>query len=119
MASPLSAAPLLYKFLVYAPDKADPDAPQYRQALMEEHMKANEEKFKSGFFRIGGALLTEPAVGAPDDKRSMVGSCMIVEAESLEAVREHIKKDPYWTSGKVWDTDRVAIHPFYWAVGQP
>ncbi|OCH91519.1 hypothetical protein OBBRIDRAFT_728660 [Obba rivulosa] len=117
MSSTTSSGPTLYKFIVYAPDKPDPSAAHHRQALQEEHMKVNEPKLKSGYFNVGGALLSEPSIGMPEDKRTLVGSFMIVEAENIDAVKEHLKKDPYYTSGK-WDSDKIAIHPFYWAVGQ-
>ncbi|OCH93453.1 hypothetical protein OBBRIDRAFT_724788 [Obba rivulosa] len=117
MSSTASPGTTLYKFLVYAPDKADPSAAHHRQALQAEHMKVNEPKLKSGYFNVAGLLLSEPSLGIPENKQTLAGSFMIVEAENIDSVKEHLKKDPYYTSGK-WDTDRVAIHPFYWALGQ-
>ena len=82
-------------------------------------------------------MLDAPAVGVPDGGQKFVGSFFIVEAESVEAVKEYVQKDPYWFSGKVvrrlckselmqiltwrpkWDLEKVAIHPIFWVIGQP
>jgi hypothetical protein len=52
--------------------------------------------------RLAGPLLT-------DDGSGMIGSLFLVEAESLEAVREINARDPYMQAGLF---GKVTIRPF-------
>ncbi|EMD32919.1 hypothetical protein CERSUDRAFT_57681 [Gelatoporia subvermispora B] len=112
-----TSSPTLYKFVVYAPDKKDPETLQHRQSLLKAHLAANADLINSGVFKVGGVLLSDDSVGSPDAKQTMAGSLIILEAENIEAVRDFITKDPFYTSGK-WDTEKLAIHPFHWVIGQ-
>lgn len=48
----------------------------------------------------GGVLTSDSADAAPAD-RKFFGSCIILEAESLEAARKLMENDIYYTSGVV------------------
>jgi uncharacterized protein YciI len=48
----------------------------------------------------GGVLTSDSADAAPSD-RKFFGSCLIFEAESLEAVRKHVEEDVYYKTGVV------------------
>ncbi|KAI0667071.1 hypothetical protein C8Q78DRAFT_982909 [Trametes maxima] len=97
-------------FLVHAPDVSD----SQRSALAEEHMKQNEGAFKSGFIRLGGGLLQPGAKSTDSDAlQKLAGSFVVVQAETEEQVWEALKKDVYYTSGKVWDHERLAVTPVF------
>ena len=51
---------------------------------------------------IGGGLLT-PETYQTENKK-LVGSMLIFEMESLEAVRQLVESDVYWTSNVVRDS---------------
>ncbi|OCH91838.1 hypothetical protein OBBRIDRAFT_727996, partial [Obba rivulosa] len=111
-----TGSPTLHKFVVYAPDKTDPDTPGHREAFKEAHMKAACDYINNGVFKLGGALLSDDSFGSPNAKQVMVGSLIVIEAESLQAVKDIVTKDPFYTSGK-WDLEKLAIHPFWCAIG--
>lgn len=50
---------------------------------------------------IGGAMLTPESIDTPTSDRKMVGSVLIMEAESLAAVRKAIEEDIYYTADVV------------------
>ncbi|EMD39956.1 hypothetical protein CERSUDRAFT_150776 [Gelatoporia subvermispora B] len=108
--------PALHKFIVYALDRADPDTLYHRESLREAHMQAVGDYIKNGVFKAGGAILSDDSITSPDAERKIIGSLIIIEAESLQAVKDILSKDPYCVSGK-WDSEKVAIHPFYCAIG--
>jgi hypothetical protein len=56
---------------------------------------------------IGGPLL---------DDGGMVGTMLVVEAESMDLVRPFVDQDPY-VCADVYAS--VAIHPFNWGLGNP
>lgn len=51
---------------------------------------------------ISGPLLAE-------DQETMIGSCFLVEAESVDEVMTFHKNDPFYAAG-IWE--HVSIHPF-------
>ncbi|KEF56441.1 uncharacterized protein A1O9_08022 [Exophiala aquamarina CBS 119918] len=110
MSSTSSAAPV-YEWLVHIPDL--PGALDKRLAVRPEHLSNLKPSIDAGKVVFGGALLSkQPAEGeAPD----MVGSFMMIKAESEEKVREWIEKDAY-TRGGAWDAKNAKVYPFRCAV---
>ncbi|KAH9888468.1 hypothetical protein C8Q73DRAFT_710273 [Cubamyces lactineus] len=97
-------------FLVYAPDK--PDA--QREKHFPAHMERGRQLWQSGVIRMGGALLPQD-VRATDAgaAEKTCGGFIIVKAESVDEVWAIIREDVFWTSGEVWDRERVTIQPAY------
>ncbi|KAJ7319108.1 hypothetical protein DFH08DRAFT_754595 [Mycena albidolilacea] len=110
------SAPTLHKFLVYAPDKTDEGAFARRLSVRAKHLENAAKAVSEGLIRVGGGLLTPESLTGGDKK--LIGSAMIYEAESLEAVRSVIEGDIYYTSG-VWDPERLVILPFVAATPFP
>lgn len=52
-------------------------------------------------------VISGPLVAA--DNETMIGSCFLVEADSLEAVQAFNRNDPFHAAG-IWD--RIDINPF-------
>jgi len=105
-----TSAPLK-EFLIILPDH--PNALGKRLAVRPAHLKAIGPDVESGLVTFGGATMSKhPGEGeAPD----MIGSVMLMQADSEETVRERVKNDAY-VQGGVWDYDRVQIIPFQTAV---
>jgi uncharacterized protein YciI len=74
-------------FVITWTDK--PDGLEVRMATRERHLAYVAEH--PGVVRLGGPFL--------DGEGRMVGSLMIVEAESLEAARDFHTADPYYQAG--------------------
>jgi uncharacterized protein YciI len=49
----------------------------------------------------GGALLSPESIESADAPQKMVGSMLIIQAESLAAASKRIESDIYWTSNVV------------------
>jgi uncharacterized protein YciI len=92
-------------FLVIARDGIDPEAKARRLAVRERHLTAAKESAASGMLKMGGALL--------DGDGEMIGSGMLIEAESKEALETFLKEDIYSQAG-VWL--EFEIYPFKRAV---
>jgi uncharacterized protein YciI len=95
-------------FAIYAHDKKN-DGPAIRAAARPDHIK-----WALGLgtrLRMGGPLMSE-------DGEQMVGSLLLVEAESLRAMEAEAKTDPYAKAGLF---ERVEITPIKWLLtdGQP
>ncbi|KAJ7201706.1 hypothetical protein GGX14DRAFT_400027 [Mycena pura] len=103
----MSASPP--RFVVYAPDKTEPGTPELRLSVRATHLERAAKAISDGVIRVGGAMLTPESLTGPN--KVMVGSLMIVEAESIEDVRKMVETDIYYTSG-VWDPERLVIAPF-------
>ena len=58
--------------------------------------------------RIGGPLL--------DNDGGMIGTMLVVEAESIDLVKRFFDQDPH-VRADVYAS--VAIHPFNWGLGNP
>ncbi|KZT03972.1 uncharacterized protein LAESUDRAFT_658697 [Laetiporus sulphureus 93-53] len=106
-----ASKPILYKFIVWAPDMSDPDAFQRRLSVRQQHFVRGDKLHESGQWKVGGALLTPESIASPNAEKKMIGSVIICEAESLEAVREVIESDIYYTAN-VWDKEKLQIFPF-------
>lgn len=88
-------------YLVIAKDGRDADAPARRARVRERHLEAIRPLVEAGRVPLGGALL--------DDAGTMIGSAMLLEADSEEEVRALVERDIYTREG-VWV--EVEIHPF-------
>lgn len=91
-------------YMLYALDK--PNALPLRKDTREDHL--TYVRSKRDMVKTAGPLL--------DGKGDMIGSLMILEAESLEAVREFNTDDPYTRAGLF---ESVEIRPFAWGIGKP
>lgn len=92
-------------FLVIARDGTDSEAPQRRQTVRDAHLQGVKEAAASGTLQVGGAFLNEQG--------QMIGSMLLIEAESREAVERYLEADIYTRAG-VWQT--FEIYPFKRAV---
>ena len=89
------------QYLVNALDYTDEQALERRMQARPAHLENVKELKSKGRYFIGGALL--------DEHGKMIGSTMIVQFETPEALQEWLNDDPYIT-GQVWD--RIEIKPF-------
>jgi len=88
-------------FIVTAHDGKDSEAPLRRQAVREEHLAGVKRLIKAGRHLFGAAIL--------DDESRMIGSVLIVDYPSRDAlVNEWLSSEPYVT-GKVWES--IDIQP--------
>lgn len=90
-------------FVIYAKDK--PNHTDVRAANRPDHvawLKANN-------FHVAGPLLAQ-------DGETMIGSMLILEANSKADATALIKNDPYAKAG-LFDT--VELHAYNWAIGAP
>jgi hypothetical protein len=92
-------------YVVIAKDGTDPEAVARRLAVREKHLEAVKPAVAAGIVQVGGALLNQEG--------TMIGSMMILDFESEDAVRDFLSKDVYSKSG-VWQN--VEIYPFRRAV---
>ncbi|KAI0740635.1 hypothetical protein C8Q76DRAFT_608567 [Earliella scabrosa] len=99
-----------HKFVIYAPDMTDEGAFQRRLSVRPAHLDKAREHISGGTIKVAGAMLTPESIASPTAEKKMIGSVFICEAESLEAVRELVESDVYYTSG-VWDKERMIILP--------
>ncbi|KAH8103560.1 hypothetical protein BXZ70DRAFT_739117 [Cristinia sonorae] len=106
----MSTAPAKHQFIVWAPDYTDPEAFDRRLAVRAAHLQNAFELIKNGVIKTGGAMMS-PDTYLTENKK-FVGSAMIVEAESIEAVRKQVESDIYWSSN-VWDKEKLTILPFF------
>jgi len=88
------------QFLVTGYDGTDEKALDRRLAVRQNHIERNDE------LRDAGHLLY--AVAILDQADKMVGSCMIFEFDSREALNEWLKEEPY-IIGNVWQ--KIEISP--------
>jgi len=93
-------------FMVYALDK--PNRETARLTAREAHRARLREHDLPVRVRIGGPLL--------DGNGGMIGTMLVVEAESMDLVRRFVDQDPY-ARADVYAS--VAIHPFNWGLRNP
>lgn len=89
------------QYLINALDFTDEQALERRMHARPAHLENVKELKNKGRYFIGGALL--------NDTGKMIGSTMIVQFETSEALQEWLQNDPY-VKGEVWD--RIEIKPF-------
>ncbi len=94
------------KFIIYTQDHDD--ALDIRKANREAHLK----------FLASKSLVKVMSAGPYMDEQAetMIGSLLIVEADTIDVVREWLKNDPYVIAGL---SKSVIVHPFIWAIGSP
>ena len=92
-------------FLVIIKDGTDPEAPARRQRVRDAHLEAIKPAVANGMVQLGGALL--------DDEGTMIGSALLVEADSRAALETFLQNDIYTLEG-VWQS--FEIYPFKRAV---
>ena len=86
-------------YAVVALDGTDDEAPARRAAVREKHLEGASALHAAGSMFTGGALI--------GDNGQMIGTLMVLEAESEEAVRKLIESDIYtrqgvWQSYQIW-----------------
>ena len=91
----------MMQFLITAYDGKDEKALDRRLAVREEHLKLVEKLFEEKKYLYGGAIL--------DENEKMIGSSVVVDFQSREAVEEYLKMEPYVT-GNVWQD--IEVKPY-------
>ena len=81
-------------FIITGHDGSDAGALERRMNVREEHMLGVAEMVKQKKLLYAAAML--------DDAGTMIGSTMIVDFESQEALDQYLESEPYVT-GKVWE----------------
>ena len=90
------------QFLITALDGKDSEALERRMAARPAHIEYATACAAAGKVIIGGAIL--------DDDGKMIGSMLVVDFPSKEAVeKEYLPNDPY-VKGNVWQ--EIEIRPF-------
>ncbi len=101
-------------FLVRAFDH--PDVLPRRMLVRPDHLKRASAAHENGTILSGGALLDPSAtdlsasLDSSQNPPKMIGSFFVLDFPDEKACREWIMKDPYVT-GRVWDLNRIEIHP--------
>ncbi|KAF2151292.1 YCII-related domain-containing protein [Myriangium duriaei CBS 260.36] len=96
-----------YDWLVQTPANAADQ--QTRIDVRPAHLEHNKPLIEGGKLLFGGpALAHQPKT--PDDL-AVVGSIMLIRAESEQEVREMIRQDPYAKAG-FWDAEGASVTPF-------
>ncbi|MDI9866151.1 YciI family protein [Flectobacillus sp. DC10W] len=89
------------QYVIYAYDGTDKQALERRMTARPHHLVVAKQLKANGNFIIGGAIL--------NDEGKMIGSSMIVQFETEEALYDWYNNDPYVTMS-VWE--KVEIKPF-------
>lgn len=63
--------------------------------------KTSDHRVAMAHTGTGGPLLTADSADSAPADRKFYGSCLVLEAENLEAARKLIENDIYYTSGVV------------------
>lgn len=101
---------VLHPYLIVAQDA--PNALSTRLSVREEHLAGAKEGHETGRITLGGALLSKDHGQAGEGKEkvnSIIGSVLVVMAESQEEARKAVEKDVYSTSGVF---AKVDVWPF-------
>ena len=107
-------------FIIWAPDYTAEDVLPRRQSLLQKHLEGIYALAAKGWFSAcsifnacsllyftqciaesGGYTVTPETTTNPVPERKVTGSMLIVEDESVEAVRKLIEADCYWTENIV------------------
>jgi uncharacterized protein len=86
------------QFLIFALDGEDKDAPKRRMDVRPRHLEKVKELKQNNNFVLGGAQLNQD--------EQMVGSAMVVQFETEEALHVYLSEEPYIVEG-VWKTYQV------------
>jgi uncharacterized protein YciI len=87
-------------FIITGHDGSDDQAFERRRNVREEHMRGVAERVKVKQLLYAAAML--------DDAGTMIGSTMIVDFESRDALDQYLQTEPYVT-GKVWQ--KIDVKP--------
>jgi uncharacterized protein YciI len=87
-------------FIITGHDGSDNKALERRMSVREEHMRGVAEMVKQKKLLYAAAML--------DDAGAMIGSTMIVDFESRDALDQYLQTEPYVT-GKVWQ--KIDVKP--------
>ncbi|KAH9856785.1 hypothetical protein C2E23DRAFT_721954 [Lenzites betulinus] len=110
-----TSTPQLDYFMIKAMDVPNSE----RVKHTELHVAQNTPLISSGIIRAGGGLLPQDVKSSDANARqNIIGSFIIVQATSIDAVWETIKKDIFYTSGEVWDHEKITVTPAYMAIKQ-
>ena len=86
------------QFLVIGMDGTDAGAPARRQKVRADHLALGDELVASGEMWYGAAIR--------DDEDNMIGSMLVMDFESEEALQKWLDREPYVT-GDVWKSVTV------------
>ena len=86
------------QFLLLAYDGNDPEAPQRRLKVREEHLNKIGLLKRAGEFLFGGAIL--------DESGKMTGSMIVYDFPDRKSLEERLKDEPYLTGG-VWKETKI------------
>ena len=89
------------QFLLLAYDGTDPQAPQRRLSVREEHFKKIGLLKTKSEFLFGGAILNE--------NNEMIGSMIVYDVPDRQSLDKILKDEPYITN-EVWE--KIEIRPF-------
>jgi len=89
------------QFLLTAYDGTDPEAPERRMRVRQEHLDKISLLKKRGEVLIGGAIL--------NDSGQMIGSMIVYDFPDRQSLDAILKTETYITEG-VWK--KVEIQPF-------
>ena len=89
------------QFLILANDYTDAYVLERRLAIRPQHVERMAVEKAAGNFVFGGAKL--------GDDGNMIGSMLVINADSVAAARQWAQQDPYVTE-KVWES--VEVLPF-------
>jgi len=81
------------EFLLIAYDGTDDTALNRRMEAREQHLAYARKLYQEGTLIKGGAFINKEG--------QMIGSTIMYQAESVEALQKIVDKDPYMTNG-VW-----------------
>ena len=94
-------------FVIFGTDK--PGVLATREATRPKHRVHLQEHKRKVKLHHGGPTLAE-------DGKSMNGTLLVVEADSIEEVRAFVADDPYTKAGIF---EKVEIRPWNWTTGVP
>lgn len=95
---------------MFAPDKTEEGILARRFQVRPQHLERIHVFLKNGTLKDGG-LMVDPEVEPEPGKLAAIGSCLILEAETLADAKKLVESDIYYTSG-VWDPEKLVIVPF-------
>jgi len=90
------------QFVITAYDGKDSEALARRMSARPMHMEYIKKGIEAGTHLYGGALL--------DDEGKMIGSVVVVEFPSIEALKDELNKNEPYVTGNVWQ--EIDIKPY-------
>ncbi|WP_316739014.1 YciI family protein [Pedobacter aquatilis] len=93
------------QYLITAMDYTHPEAPGNRARVRPAHLENMRQYKDDGNLISAGAIL--------DEQGGMIGSALIMQFETREALDDYLHNDPYILE-KVWE--KVDIKPFKVAI---